>query len=273
LSGRQRTVAPLNLADVGKALRLLVRLGLLLPEGEGFRLDWETFNRPAPLDGLPFDVLDPRELPSFRQAAAIDSQRAERALELLDMGNYDVERHLAAVFRDLAYVRDEDYALLKSKVHRHRNRPPGPKRWRNTWKAFQYALKRCVAEVRAPKCRLYLGDGAALTCHLRLDLSQFAGRVLAVRMVSRVEWPWHFSQALSDAKAGASDTPAVLLELRSGNSVLFTRAVGPREAEVRYSLHPDEWPGVAASLTLSARCDRPLPGVHVEAWLEARLGR
>jgi hypothetical protein len=65
----------------------------------------------------------------------------------------------------------------------------------------------------------------------------------------------------------------VRLELRTGGRVLFARAVGPDDAEVRYALHPDEWPNLGAPFTLAAWCERPLPDVHVEAWLEARLLR
>jgi hypothetical protein len=82
-----------------------------------------------------------------------------------------------------------------------------------------------------------------------------------MRMVSRVEWPWYLELP----------TPAVQLELQSDDRILFTRTIDPNDAEVRYSLHPDQWLKPAKSLTLAARCDRPLPGVRVEAWLEARL--
>ncbi|MGD9101570.1 MAG: hypothetical protein PVF45_13895 [Anaerolineae bacterium] len=269
---KYRPVAPLNSADVGRALRLLVRLGLLTPEENGFRIAWETFNRSAPLEGPSFDAPDPREHPLFRQAAAAAPRRAERALELLDMGHYDVDTHLSAIVRDLAYVRDDDYSLLKAKVHRHRNRPPGPNRWRDTWRAFQYELKRRVSEIQAPKNVLNLGEATSLACALALDLGQAPGRVLAVRMVSRVEWPWHLSAPAGAQSNDGPRAPAVRLELRSGREALFRRTVRPNDAEVRYTLHPDKWPG-SAPLTLAAHCDRPLPGVHVEVWLEARLRR
>ena len=44
-------------------------------------------------------------------------------------------------------------------------------------------------------------------------------------------------------------------------------------AEVRHTIHPDVWPDPTTPLTLTARCPHPLPGLHVEAWLEARLRR
>ena len=92
--------------------------------------------------------------------------------------------------------------------------------------------------------------------------------MLAVRVVSRVEWPWHF-----ESEGTRSSAPAVRLELRSGDRVLFVRTVGSGDAEVRYTLHPDEWLNPTKVLALTARCDRQLSGVHVEAWLEARLRR
>jgi hypothetical protein len=263
--GKAQPAAPLNSADVGKALRLLVQLGLLIPEGDGFRIDWETFNRPAPAEASSFDAPDPRESPLFGEAAAVDHSRAERALELLETGHYRMEAHFSDIFRDLAYVRSDDYPLLKAKVYRRRNRPPGSKRWRNTWKAFQYELKRRVAEIRGPKGVLYLEE-ATSSCPLALDLDQVTGCVLAVRMVSRAEWPWHL-------EADLSDDLAVRLKLCSDDRVLFARTIRVGDAEVRHTLHPDEWPDPTAPLTLVARCTRPLPGVHVEAWLEARLRR
>jgi len=258
LHKQQRSIAPLNLADVSQALRLLVRLGLLMPMGEGFRIDWTTFNQPAPLDAPLFDAPDPHQDALFKQIAAADPERAERALELLELGQYDIDAHLADIFRDLAYVREDNYPLLKAKVHRHRNRPAGPNRWRTTWKAFQHELRRRITEVHSSKAS---GDLARpFACQLALDLDQHKSRVLSVRMVSRVEWPWYMKE-----------TVCVSLELKSGSDLLFARTVSPGDAEVRYMLHPDQWPGRMESLALQAQCERPLPGVRVEAWLEAQL--
>ncbi len=266
LQSDERAVTPLNLADVGKALRLLMRLGLLTPEGDGFRLEWQAFNRSAPDDVPPFNAPDPRESALFRQAADTDPGRAERALEILETGRYRMEAHFSDIFRDLAYVRREDYQLLKAKAHRRRNRPPNPNRWRNTWKAFQYELERRSAEIQGPKQTLGLEGTRPSVCQLGLNLDQIAGDVLAVRLVSRVEWPWHI-------ETGRSGEPTVKLNLSLDDDLLFARAVEPGDAEVRYNLHPEAWPGATAQLTLAARCDRPLPSVRVEAWLEARIRR
>lgn len=272
-----RPTAPLNQADVGKALRLLVRMGLLSPEDGGFRLEWARFNQAAPGDGPLFDEPDPREHPSFVQAAAADAARAELALELLDLGHYDLDMHLADIFRDLIYVRSSDYPVLKAKVYRHRNRPPGDNRWLNTWRAFQYELRRRIAEVRAPKNTLSLADKTLATCQLDLNIEQAGDQVLAVRLVSRVEWPWYMNVPSAGApdNGGESDTPphSVRLELQSNNQILFKRVVEPNDAEVRYTLHPEAWSDPNSSLMLAATCAQPLPGVHVEAWLEARLRR
>ncbi|MBN1890357.1 MAG: hypothetical protein JW850_20350 [Thermoflexales bacterium] len=251
--------APLNTADIGKALRLLVQLGLLVPEGDGFRVDWVTFNQPAPSDAPRFEAPDPRTHSLFRQAASADPGRAERSLELLSIGHYELETHLADIFRDLAYVGPDDYALLKAKVYRRRNRPPGPKRWHDTWKAFQYELKRRVAEARSPKTILDLSEATHTARPLHLEIK---GNILAMRMVSRVEWPWYL-----DAQ-GQAPGAAVQLELQSNGSVFFSRTVNPGDAEMRYTFQESP---AAGSLTLHARCKRPLPGVHVAAWLEARL--
>lgn len=250
-----KPATPLNSADVGKALRLLVQLGLLLPEGSGFSIGWATFNQPAPLHAPPFDAPDLHQHPLFCEAASLDPARAERALELVQVGQYDMQTHFASIFRDLAYVREADYASIKAKAYRQRNRPPGPKRWRSTWQAFQYELKRRVAELRAPKQVLDLSDVTSAVCPLQLDLGQHAGRVLALRMVSRVEWPWSFE-----------GEAAVHLELRQADKTLFARLVKVGDAEVRCSLQAASGPFV-----LHVQCERPLPGLHVEAWLEARL--
>lgn len=264
--GKTRAVASLNLADVGKALRLLVRLGLLVPENGGFRIDWDTFNRPAPAEGVSFDAPDPHDHPLFREAAAADCERAKCTLELLDIGHLDLETHFADVFRDLAYLRSTDYTVLKSKVYRHRNRPPGPDRWRDVWRAFQYELKRRIVEVQGPKQVLHLEDTASSACAMTLDLEQSIDSVLAMRMVSRVEWPWYL-------EAGFHTDPTVHLELRADQRVLFAKALEPSDAEVRYALDPGEWVQPDTPLTLMAQCNRSLPYVHVEAWLEARLRR
>jgi hypothetical protein len=272
---RSRAVASLNLADVGRALRLLVRLGLFLPDGGGFCVDWATFTHPAPVKAPGFEEPDLRVHPLFREAAGVDPGRAELALELFEIGCYTIEEievHFLEIFRDLIYVRSDDYGLLKAKVYRHRNRPPGPNRWRNTWKAFQVELKRRVTELRGPKGVLDLAESTSPVCVLTLDPARGAGgkpdRLLAVRMVSRVEWPWFLEVA-----ASSPPVSGVRLELRSGDRLLFARVCNPGDAEVRYTLHPDEWPGSAAQLTLAARCEQRLPGVHVEAWLEARARR
>jgi hypothetical protein len=272
---RSRAVAPLNLADVGKALRLLVRLGLFLPDGDGFCVDWATFNRPAPAEVPSYEEPDLRRHPLFREAAGVDPGRAELALELFDTGRYtieQIERHFSEIFRDLIYVRTGDYALLKAKVYRHRNRPPGPNRWRNTWKAFQVELERRVTEIRGPKGVLDLAESTSPVCVLTLDPARGAGgepdRLLAVRMVSRVEWPWYL-----EGEVASPPVSGLRLELRSDDRLLFAREFNPGDAEVRYTLHPDEWPGPIARLTLAARCEQRLPGVHVEAWLEARVRR
>jgi hypothetical protein len=253
---------PLNLADVGKALRLLVRLGLLESEETGFRIDWAAFHQPARTVALPFAAPGPHEHPLFRNAVAADPIRAERALELLEIGQYDGETHFADIFRDLSFLHDDDYPLLKAKVHRYRNRPPGPNRWRDTWKAFQYELKRRVATVRASKSILSLDKLTFAALPLKLDVGQAPGQVFDMRIVSRVEWPWYLQERT-----------VVELELRSGDTVFWTRSVGACDGEVRHLLHPHECLGLTAPLVLRAQCDRPLPGLHVEAWLEARLRR
>jgi hypothetical protein len=48
------------------------------------------------------------------------------------------------------------------------------------------------------------------------------------------------------------------------------RRIEPGEAEVRYPLHPSEWAG---PLAVRIASEQPLPGVLVEAWLEARVRR
>ena len=183
---------PLNSADVARALRLLVRLGLLMPAGDGFRIDWATFNQLAPTVIPSFDEPDLHEHLLFCQSAAVNPGLAERALELVKIGHYDLDTHWADILRDLTYIHDDDFPLLRAKVYRHRNRPPGPNRWHNTWKAFQRELKRRSAEIRSLKSILDLGKVASASSVLALDLAQ--RQVQAVRMVCRVEWPWYWEE-------------------------------------------------------------------------------
>jgi hypothetical protein len=252
---------PLNLADVGKALRLLVRLGLLEPEETGFRIDWAAFNQSAQTVALSFVAPDSHEHPLFRNVVAADPIRAERALELLEIGQYDWETHFADIFRDLTFLHDDDYPLLKAKAHRYRNRPPSPNRWRDTWKAFQYELKRRIATIRAPKSSLKLDETTVAALPLNLDIGRTMEQVFDMRMVSRVEWPWY-----------SPEKTTVELELRSGDTAFWTRSIGACDGEVRHPLRPDDCLA-KPPLILHVRCDRPLAGLRVEAWLEARLRR
>jgi len=252
-----RLQEPLNSADVVKAMRLLVRLGLLMPAGNGFRINWAAFNRPAKSMAPSFDEPDLHEHPLFCQSATGAPVLAERALELVEIGHYDLDTHWADILRDLTYLHDDDFQLLKAKVYRHRNRPPGPHRWHDIWKAFQRELRRRRAEIRSPKSILNLRKATSASCVLALDIAQ--KQVRALRMVCRVEWPWHLEKA------------TVELRLWSGDTLLLVREVGVGDAEVRHSLLPDQCSSQASQLILNAQCTQPLPGLHVEAWLEAQL--
>jgi len=258
LYGDLRPQEPLNSADVSRALRLLVRLGLLLPSEEGYRIDWFAFQKSAPTIAPSFDTPDPREHLLLRQAADRDPVLADRASELLEIGHYNLETHLAEILRDLTYVHNDDYPLLKAKVRRYRNRPPGPNQWRDTWKAFRYELKRRRAEVRSPKHVLNLGQVTNAACVLGLDVTE--KRVQAMRVVCRAEWPWHLEGNYT-----------VEMELWSGNTLLLARNVGTSDAEIRHSLFPDKGAGLTTPLVLRAHCARPIAGLLVEAWLEAKL--
>ncbi|MBN1874535.1 MAG: hypothetical protein JXA33_09925 [Anaerolineae bacterium] len=259
---------PLNLADVGKALRLLVRLGLFLPvnvpsgdntlPGEGFRINWEVFNQPAPVDAPAFAEDDPREHPAFQTLVQIDPQRAGLALELLDTGNYGIA-HLAEIFRDLAYISETDYALLKAKVYRRRNRPPGMQRWRDTWRAFQKAVQQRITHTRGMKKTLWLEQ--VTTGKLSLALDESPSHLLAVWLVSRVEWPWHLE----------IPTITVQFTLWAGERKLHQWTAHPGDMETRCPLHPEAWTALATQIYLTVHCEQQVPGMHVEAWLEARV--
>ena len=255
-----RPQEPLNSADVVKALRLLVRLGLLMPAGDGFRIDWVAFNQPAQTVVPSFDEPDLHEHPLFCQSAAVAPGLTERALELVEIGHYDLDTHWADILRDLTYIHDDDFPLLKAKVYRHRNRPPGPNQWHDTWKAFQRELRRRRAEIRSLKSILNLGKATFASCVLALDLAQ--KQVQTVRIVCRIEWPWHWEEKTT-----------VKLELWSGDTLLLVREIGIFDTEVRHPLFPGREPGWAAEIVLRAQCVQPLPGLRVEAWLEARLCR
>jgi len=81
------------------------------------------------------------------------------------------------------------------------------------------------------------------------------------------------------AAASCAGCYAILIRVSYGTAAeinfwrLFTWTVGPDRAEVRHQLAQGEWSDPAKPLVLHAQCDKPLPGVHVEAWLEAQLRR
>lgn len=254
---------PLNATDVSNALRLLLQLGLFTPEEDGLRIDWLVFNRPAPAALPPRATVDLREHRLFVESYTIDPVRAERALELLLAGNYEIDAHFVDIFRDLAYIhREDDYHLLHKKVRTRRNRLPGPNRWKETWRVFHSDLKRRASEIRFPKVTLNLGETAQLDAPLAAASFQATRSVSAVVMVARVERLWYVQEAAS-----------VQLDVLALDQILFTRSLSAEDGEVRFTLRPDQWINASEQLLLRACCERPLPGVRVEAWLEAKLQR
>ncbi len=259
----QPSIGPLNAADVSNALRLLIQLGLLVPEENGVRLAWSTFTQPPAAAPARFAPTDPREHSVFAESYAIDPARAERALELVLVGNYDLDAHFADIFRDLAYIHQEgDYHLLRKKVHTRRNRPPGSNRWQETWRVFHSELKRHAAEIRFPKIVVPLDRAAPSTAALAVDLDRVPQAVTAVTAIARLEGPWYLR-----------DLPPVRLDILSLDRPLFTRTLGIGYGEVRFNLRPDQWASTLVQLGLRATCEQPLPGMHIEAWVEAKLQR
>ncbi len=260
---QHQPIGPLNTADASNALRMLIQLGLFIPEGDGLRIDWSTFTRPAPTISPQRATIDPREHRLFVESYAIDSIRAERALDLLVAGNYEIDVHFADIFRDLAYVQHEDdYHLLRKKVHTRRSRLPGPNRWKETWRVFHNELKRRASEIRFPKVTLNLGEAAQLNTPLVVAPLQTTRPVSAVVMVARVERSWYVQGA----------TP-IQLEVTALDRILFTHSLDVGDGEVRFSLPSDRWAADLTELTLRAHSGQPLPGVQVEAWVEAKLQR
>ncbi len=260
--GEYKPVEPLKAADVSKSLKLLLQLGLLFPEDDGYRIEWEVLNHPAPAVPPAFDEPDSRGHPLFLQSAELDPARAERALDLIDIGELDFEASFADVFRDLLYVTSDDFELLKNKVHVRRNRPPGTNRWRDTWKAFLTERRRRASEIRSSKIIVPLTTAGRVDAPLDFDPGEAAGRILAMRFVARVEWPWHFSEPI-----------AVILELMANGTVLYSRTIYTGDTEIRCPVNFSTWPDWKVPLRLMVACNSPAPGVHVEAWLEARLRR
>ena len=258
-----RSFGPLNAADVSSALRLLTQLGLLVPAGDGFRIEWAVFNQPAPIAPACFNSPDLHDHPLFVKHAALDPARAERALELVLIGRYDFDVHFTAIFDDLTYLHDDnDYCLLRRKVQARRAKLPGPKRWQETWRVFQRELKRRVAERRFPKVALDLGEAAPSIAPLPIAHDLAARSVAALVTIARVEWPWYVQAAAP-----------VHLDMLLSDRVLFTRSLNIGEGEVRFTLPPDQWTEARHHLAMRVRYDQPMPGVRVEAWVEAKLQR
>jgi hypothetical protein len=260
---QHQPIGPLNTADVSNALRVLIQLGLFVPEGDGLRIDWPTFTRTAPAALPQLATVDPREHWLFVESYALDPIRAERALELLLAGNYEIDVHFADIFRDLAYIhREDDYHLLRKKVYTRRSRLPGPNRWKETWRVFHNDLKRRSSEIRFPKVTLNLGEAARLDTPLVAAPLQSTQPVSAVVMVARVERSWYVQDA----------TP-IHLEVAAFDRILFTHSIGVGDGEMRFSLPSDRWAAALTELTLRARSEQLLPGVQVEAWVEAKFQR
>ncbi|HNT78784.1 MAG TPA: hypothetical protein PKH77_27570 [Anaerolineae bacterium] len=253
--------APLNQADIGKALRLLVRLGLFVPQDDGYRIAWDTFTHPAPDSGPDFDAADWQEHPLYIQAASLYATRAAQALELVEVGNYDFEMHFQEILRDLAYVHAADYDRLKARVQRSRHRPPDNHRWRDLWRGFQRTLQRRQARLVGPKQVISL-ENSGSKATLTLDLSARKTDVVAVSLISRVEWPW--------ALTAQPHLPTVELTLYADTQMLYRWENTFGDTEKRLPLPPEVWRrGVI--WTFQATCTNPQLGAHVEVWLEAQV--
>ncbi len=252
---------PLNQADIGKALRLLVRLGLFVPQDDGYRIAWETFATPAPAAGPDSDAPDWRGHPYYLQAAVLHADRAAQTLELVDVGNYDFETHFQEIFRDLAYVRLADYERLKARVQRYRHRPPDKNRWRNVWRAFQRALQRQQTRFTGAKQVIPLENGGSRVT-LSLDLGAREAEAVAVVLVSRLEWPWMLATQPS--------LPTVQLTLYADSQILYRWENTLGDTEKRLPLPFQVWNSDVV-WTFQAACNTPQPGAHVEVWLEAQL--
>jgi hypothetical protein len=238
-------------------------LGLCVPEEDGLSIDWSMFTRPAPTIPPQLAPANPRAHRLFVESYARDPVRAEQALELLLVGNYEIDVHFAAIFRDLTYLqRAEDYHLLRHKVHTRRHRLPGLNRWKETWRVFCHDLKRRTSEIRFPKVAVDLGQAAQRDVPLVVTPIQAALPISAVVLVARVEWPWY-----------AQETTPVQLQVLAFDRVVFTRSVSVEDGEVRFTLPPDQWITASQQLILRAHAAQPLPNVQVEAWLEAKLQR
>ena len=84
----------------------------------------------------------------------------------------------------------------------------------------------------------------------------------ALVTIARVEWPWYVQAAAP-----------VQLDVLLSERVLFTRSFNVGEGEVRFPLPPDQWADALSHLAVRVRYDQPMPGVRVEAWVEAKLQR
>jgi hypothetical protein len=251
----------LNPADVAKALRLLVRLGLFLPEADGFRIEWVTFNQPAPPIGGPFDEPDPRTHPQFMDAAVIDRARAERALDLLLIGHYDLESDFPKMFRDLSFLHgSEDYALLKNKVQKRRDRPPSPNRWAETWQVFQRDQVRRTASIHSHKARLRLETSTEATTLLGLSITRPIEQVTAMVLIVRAEWPWHLPAAAT-----------LQIQAQLTEQIIIRLTLESDKPEVRCPLRPNHWPLAGQVISLTVQAAQPHPALKIEAWLEAKL--
>jgi hypothetical protein len=262
---------PLSRTRIVDALDLLERLGILIPEGGGYRLDRECFDAPSPSPDEVQGRWDRRRLlktDTFLQLSSEDTRRAQLALDILLAGRFDPEHDLRQIYDDLRWAGEQDDLDLLLTLARRRPRHNHQPGWDGLWRNF---LKRRM-EQRASRQRLRSAESV-----VRFDRSSEHAVLLGLvgPSVEEIGDLWLFARLRSKLETrqlarveGAA--PQVRLHLNWGASVeLLSTSLNLGQAN-HWSV-PLRALGERAPLhfTLLAYTPQPVAGMWLEAWLEA----
>lgn len=123
--GRQSLPSPNNFL---KALHFLEQLKLIRQiETRKYQLLERRFEARAAL---------PIEPVAVRTARKQNPQMTELAIELAELGLFDLETHFAEVMRDLEFVGENDLDLLRKIIKKWYKEPASINRWKECWRSF-----------------------------------------------------------------------------------------------------------------------------------------
>jgi len=250
---------------------LLERLGLLIAEREGYRLDRECFDSPAPspdtVQGR-WDRHRVQQTDAYDQLLAADPHRAQRALDIVLAGRFDPEDELPHIFDDLRWLGDdEDFASLLALARRrpkNGHQPAWADLWRNHCKR-RLERRASRQRMRSAEAVIHFDDrpeGGALLGLVGSTTEDIGELWLFSRLRSRLE--------TRQAARLADSLPQIRLYLDWGASAELL-AAALKLGQSNHWRIPLNGLGARAPLhfTLRAYAPESIAGLWLEAWLEA----